>query len=496
MRADTRQAPLIKLSDRTLRDLPTKVLRPAYDRSALTPGIIHVGLGNFHRAHQAWYLHRLMQAGKALDWAIIGAGVRPGDAVMRDKLRKQDYLTTLIELDPRDIAVEVTGAMVDFLPVEPGNAPLIKAMNAPSIHIVALTVTEGGYFLGPENGFDMSHPDIAHDIEHPEAPVTVFGAVVAALKMRKAAGCAPFTVLSCDNLQGNGTITRNAVVTLARATDSSLADWIDRNGAFPNSMVDCIVPATGPKEIALARSFGIEDTAPVTHENFRQWVIEDTFCAGRPPLEDVGVTMTSDVHAFEAMKLRILNGGHQLLANVGELLGLQTIADSMSHQKVAAFFHQTQNDEITPYVQAVPGTSAAEYLAQVTTRFANTAIHDTNRRVAFDGSSRHPGFLLPSVRDALAADAGVSGLALAEAFWARMCAGTREDGSVIEPNDPNWAALTQAADLARTTPSVWLAQRALYGDLADTRFAVEFEKWLSLVWTEGTEAVLERFLAP
>ncbi|MEM9393314.1 MAG: mannitol dehydrogenase family protein [Pseudomonadota bacterium] len=493
MRADTSQEPLIKLSNQTLRDLPGEVRRPHYDRTSLKPGIVHIGLGNFHRAHQAWYIHRLMQTGQALDWAIIGAGVRPGDAAMRDKLSAQDFLTTLIELDPQNVAAEVTGVMIDFLPVETGNAPLIGAMGDPAIRIVALTVTEGGYYLGTDGGPSMSHADFQHDIAHPDAPCTVFGAIVAALKLRKSGGHAPFTVLSCDNLQGNGAIARQAVVALARATDASLADWIEQNGAFPNSMVDCIVPATGPKEIALARDFGIEDAAPVTHENYRQWVVEDAFCSGRPPLEDVGVTVTPDVHAYEAMKLRILNGGHQLLANVGELLGLQTIADSMSHPKVAAFFYETQNNEITPFVHSVPGTSPADYLVLVAKRFANTAIHDTNRRVAFDGSSRHPGFLLPSVHDALAVNAGVTGLALAEAFWARMCAGTREDGSDIAPNDPNWARLTGAAQAARNDPVIWLRQTALYGDLADTRFAGIFADWLNLIWNAGAEAALDSF---
>lgn len=494
MSVGTRHAALTKLSNGTLGDLPPDVSRPCYDRSALRPGIIHVGLGNFHRAHQAWYLHRLMQAGKAHDWAIIGAGVRPGDAVMRDKLREQDFLTTLIELDPEDVSLEVTGAMINFLPVEQNNGPLLTAMSNPEIRIVTITVTEGGYYFAPGGGLDLSHPDIVHDVENPETPTTVFGAIVAAMKMRRDAGHAPFTVLSCDNLQGNGTIARGAVVSLARATDKSLADWIDQKGGFPNSMVDCIVPATGPKEIALARELGIDDAAPVTHENFRQWVVEDDFCAGRPPLEDVGVTITRDVHAYEAMKLRILNGGHQLLANVGELLGLPTIAESMHHPLIAAFFRNTQLEEIVPYVNAVPEHSSSDYLALVTQRFANTAIHDTNRRVAFDGSARHPGFLLPSVRDALANGGTISGLALAEAFWARMCVGEREDGSEIAANDPNWAQLQTAAYAARSRPELWLEQRALYGDLASTRFSQEFSQWLNLVWADGCEAALKRYV--
>ena len=312
----------VRLSNRTLDSLPDGVLRPRYDRARVTPGIVHIGLGNFHRAHQAWYLHRLMQQGKALDWGIVGAGVRPADARQRERLLAQDCLTTLIELDPAGRSAEVTGAMIDFLPVEEDNAALIAMMADPAIRIVSLTVTEGGYYLDPATGaFDAAHPDMQHDAAHPHQPRSAFGAMVAALRIRRAAGLGAFACQSCDNLQGNGTILRQTVVSLARLSDADLADWIDRNASFPNAMVDCIVPATGADEIAMAAAMGIRDAAPVTHENFRQWVVEDDFCAGRPPWEDAGVTMTRDVHRFEAMKLRILNAGHQIIALPAALLG-------------------------------------------------------------------------------------------------------------------------------------------------------------------------------
>ena len=272
---------LIPLSNATLDQL--SVEHPTYDRGALTPGIVHVGVGNFHRAHQAWYTHQLMQQGKAQDWAILGAGVRPYDAAMREKLLAQDCLTTLIELDPENTGAEVVGSMIDYLPIEEGNDPLIAAMTDPAIRIVAMTVTEGGYYMDPvTKGFEADHEDIQHDAANPASPRTVFGAMVEALRMRKAAGIGPFTGLSCDNIQGNGDILRQAVVSLARMSDAGLAEWIDTHVTFPNSMVDCIAPVTGPNEFEVARSFGIEDAAPVPHETFRQWVIEDKFCAGRP----------------------------------------------------------------------------------------------------------------------------------------------------------------------------------------------------------------------
>jgi mannitol 2-dehydrogenase len=486
----------IQLTDATVADLPEGIERPRYNRSRLSPGIVHIGLGNFHRAHQAWYTHRLMQEGRAQDWAILGAGVRPYDAAMRDKLLAQDCLTTLIELAPESRSAEVTGAMIDYLPIEEGNGPLIRAMADPRIRIVGLTVTEGGYFIdGASGGLDTRHPDIVHDATHPDRPRTAFGAMVEALRLRRDAGLGPFSGLSCDNLRGNGVILRQTVVGLARMSDPDLADWIDTEGAFPNSMVDSIVPATGPAELALVREMGIADAAPVTHENFRQWVIEDAFCAGRPDWNRVGAIFTSDVHGYEMMKIRILNAGHQLLANAGELLSVPTIADCMAHPAIAAMFRKVQTEEILPYVDPVPGTTPADYLTLIERRFSNPMIRDTTRRVAFDGSSRHTGFLLPILREALAANGPVDGLALAEALWARMCEGHREDGSVIEPNDPNWAALTQAAQAAKDRPLAWIEQSDVYGRLHEAgAFTRAFERWLSVIWRDGTSAALAAYL--
>ena len=489
---------MIELSDATLGDLPTGIERPRYDRKALTPGIVHVGLGNFHRAHQSWYLHRLMQQGEAQDWAIVGAGVRSADAAMREKLVAQDFLTTLIELDPSSKSAEVVGSMIDYVPIEEGNAPLIAKMAEPGIRIVALTVTEGGYYIDPATkGFDAVHPDILHDAKNPGRPRTVFGAMIAALKLRRDQGLGPFTAQSCDNLQGNGAIFRQTLVSLARLSDPDLADWIDAKCSFPNSMVDCIVPATGPKELELARSFGIADAAPVTHEPFRQWVIEDDFCAGRPDWDKVGATFSDRVHDFETMKIRILNGGHQVLCDVGELVGIELMSGTMADPQIHAFFRKVEEDEIVPHVAAVPGCTAPEYLELIDRRFANPEIRDTTRRVAFDGSSRQPGFILPSVRDGLASGAPVEGLALVSAAWCRYCQGTREDGSVIEPNDPMWGELNPRALAAQDEPATWLEMTSLYGDLGEAgRFRDAFIRWSEVIRNHGVREALVRYLAP
>ncbi len=486
----------MKLNLTNLPDLPKNVRRPAYRRANLTAGIVHIGLGNFHRAHQAWYIHRLMQDGKAHDWAIIGAGVRPADVVQREKMLAQDCLTTLIELDPAQSSAEVIGSMIDYVPVENGNGPLIAAMADPAVRIVSLTVTESGYFVDPATGgFDAEHEDILHDVTNPSKPRTAFGAMIEALRLRRAAGAAPFTCQSCDNLQGNGAVLRQTIVSLARLSDPDLADWIDENCGFPNSMVDCIAPATGPNELALAKAFGVDDGVPVTHEAFRQWVIEDDFSAGRPPWEDVGATISDRVHDFETMKIRVLNAGHQVLANVGEILGIATIAECMAHPLIATMFGKVQREEIAPTVQPVPGMAPLDYVGLITTRFTNPKIVDTTRRVAFDGSARHPGFLHPIVRDQLAAERTVNGLALVEALWARMCEGRRDDGSAIEPNDPIWGDLVEVAIRSRDNPVVWLGQKRLYGDLGDNAvFVSAFAHWRKIITKDGAAAAMAVFL--
>ena len=486
----------VRLSNAALRNLSNGVVVPRYDRSRLTPGIVHIGLGNFHRAHQAWYLHRLMQQDRAFDWAIIGAGVRAYDKVQRRKLAAQDYLTTLIELDPAGTSAEIVGSIIGYLPVEEGHGPLINQMADPAIRIVELTVTEGGYFIDPvTKGFDASNAEIRQDAERPDRPRTAFGAIVAALRLRRNAGSGPLTLQSCDNLQGNGSILRQTVDSLARLSDPELADWINAECTFPNSMVDRIVPMTSAKELELVHEFGIDDAAPVTHEKFCQWVIEDNFCAGRPEWDKVGVTFSNRVHDYETMKVRILNGGHQVISNPGEILSVATIADCMAHPLIGPLFRKVVREEIVPHVNPVPGTSPETYVDLIDRRFSNPKIVDTTRRVAADGSARHIEFVLPALREALAKSTSFEGLALAEALWARMCAGTREDGSAIEPNDPFWHQLQDVAQLARSNPEAWLNQNQFYGDLAGNAiFAPVFAKWLRLIWESGTEVAIRAYL--
>lgn len=485
------------LNQAGLAHLPEDVERPHYERSTLRAGIIHIGVGNFHRAHQAWYLQQLLQRGLARDWAIMGAGVRPFDAAQREKLRAQDYLYSLVELSEGAAKAEVVGSLIGYLPIEEGNGALVKSMTEPAVRIVSLTVTEGGYYIDPaKHVFDTNHVDIQHDVAHPDRPRTAFGAMLASLKLRREQGSAPFTCMSCDNLQRNGAMLRQTMISLAELSDPEFAAWLDTEGCFPNSMVDCIVPATGPRELNLARQYGLEDAVPVTHEPFRQWVIEDSFCDGRPDWDRVGAQFTDDVHDFETMKIRLLNGGHQLLANAGELLGVKTIDGCVAHPLIRGFFDCVTRNEIAPHVPAVTGRTPAQYIDLITNRFENPEIRDTTRRVAFDGSSRHAEFLLPTLREALAANTPTDGLILAEALWARMCAGLREDGSAIEANDPQWDALQQVAREAKASPVKWLQQRTIYGDLADDSHVVSgFTESLNAIWQLGTATTLDNWLS-
>jgi mannitol 2-dehydrogenase len=487
----------VKLSLGALARLPKGVIGPKYDRSALKAGIVHIGVGNFHRAHQAVYLDDLFDSGLDHDWALVGAGVREPDIDMREKLKAQDWLTTVVEQEAHATTVRVTGAMIDFIkPFDIG--PMLEALAQPHIRIVSLTVTEGGYYISPATQrFDPTHPEIAHDAKNAATPKTAFGLIVAGLKRRRAAGVAPFTVMSCDNIPGNGHVTENAVAGLAELSDPGLAAWIRANVAFPNSMVDRITPATSDRERAiLLETYGIEDNWPVFCEEFRQWVVEDKFPAGRPALEKVGVTFTSDVAPYELMKIRILNGGHAAIAYPAGILDIHFVHEAMEDRQIATFLQTLTRREVIPVVPPPPGADLEAYRQKVAERFANPKIGDTITRLCLDGSNRQPKFVLPTVRDRLAASASVKGLALVSAMWCRYCHGESESGKAIPPNDPSWDRLQAAARPARSDPRAFLAMRDIFGELADNPVYVgAFSDALASLWAKGVRATLADYLA-
>ncbi|MEM8750284.1 MAG: mannitol dehydrogenase family protein [Pseudomonadota bacterium] len=484
-----------KLSNATLSELADNVTVPSYDRSALSPGILHIGLGNFHRAHQAIYLDRLFSMGEGHDWAITGASLRGNDKAVRADLQKQDWLSTVVELEPSGLTARICGAMINYVDVDAD--AVIAAMSDPAIRIVSLTITEGGYYLDAmTGGFDADHPDIRHDIENPDKPETVFGCIIAALKSRRDAGVDPFTIMSCDNLPENGLVARNAVVGLAASQSPDTGAWIEQNVAFPNSMVDCITPATSPREIELvATQFGVDDARPVVCEPFRQWVLEDTFPGGRPALEKVGVEFVDDVAPYELMKLRILNGGHATIAYPAGLLDIHFVHDAMSNDLVSGFLDKLERTEIIPTVPDIPGVSKEDYFAKVVERFSNEAIGDTIPRLCHDGSNRQPKFILPAIEARLAAGLPVAGLALESALWCRYCYGESESGATIAPNDPAWDRLKAQAIEARENALAWLEMKDIYGALADNAvFRDAFRSALEALWRDGTEQTLKAYL--
>ncbi|MFQ8431030.1 mannitol dehydrogenase family protein [Amaricoccus sp. W119] len=486
----------IPLSLANLDKLPSGVERPAYARGDLSAGILHFGIGNFHRAHLQVYLDRLMNAGRDKDFAILGAGVTPYDVKMRDALEGQDWLSTVVEQSAAVSAARVTGVMTDFIPPMEG-AAIIKALSDPAIRIVSLTVTEGGYFVNPALGkFDPEHPAIVADARNPDDPKTVFGLILAGLKARRAAGIEPFTVMSCDNVPHNGKVCRDAVAGLAEAQDSDFAAWVRESVAFPNAMVDRIAPATSDRERGIVRDeFGIEDAWPVFCEDFLQWVVEDNFPAGRPAFDEAGAEFVEDVTPWEMMKIRILNGGHAIIAYPAGLLDIHFVHEGMEHPLVRAFLQKVERDEIIPIVPPVPNTDLDGYFQKVEERCLNPKIGDTIRRLCLDGSNRQPKFIIPSIADRLEKGLPVDGLALESALWCRYCAGTTDSGAVIEPNDPNWERLTAVAKEAKSDPMAWLGMKDIYGSTADSpAFRKSFADWLGLLWREGTVATLQRYL--
>jgi mannitol 2-dehydrogenase len=486
-----------RLCQKALDQLGADVAVPAYDRTQLTAGVLHVGLGNFHRAHQAVYLDELFAQGGDPSWGIVGASVMPGDAAMRDDLVAQDWLYSVTEEDAHGQQVRIVGSLTDFLPVEAGHGPIRRAMADPAIRIVSLTVTEGGYYTDPsKGGFDAGHPDIRADIAHPDEPTTVFGAIVAGLRARRRAGQAPFTVMSCDNIPHNGAMTREVVTGVAKGQDSDLAAWISDQVAFPNGMVDRITPATSAaRRERLEQDHGFTDARPVFCEPFRQWVLEDNFPEGRPALERVGVQFVADVAPYEALKLRVLNGGHATIAYAAGLLDIEYVHDAMADERVAGFLDSMARHEVLPVVPALPDMSPADYLATCQERFANPCLGDTVRRLCHDGSGRQPKFIVPTIQENLAAGRSIEGLALESALWCRYCAGTTDSGAAVEPNDPRWQHLNERALAARADPSSWLAMSDIYGDVGvDERFAMAFGRWLDQLWRDGTDRTLRRYL--
>lgn len=465
---------------------------PQFKRAAITPGIVHFGIGNFHRSHQAFYLNDVFNQEKSSDWGIIGAGVTAYDSAMREKLHWQDWLTSVTEQDENSEKVTITGAMLGFLDPEK-HGETVQYLTNPFIRIVSLTVTENGYYL--RNGqFDKDNPDIIRDSAHKNTPKTVFGLIVRALELRRQMGIAPFTVMSCDNIPMNGHAAQNAVCGLAALSDPSLAAWIKENVAFPSSMVDRITPKTSEEAAKhLKERYGIEDKSPVVCEPFRQWIIEDKFTAGRPALEKAGVQFVADIVPYELMKLRILNGGHSAIAYAAELMDIAYVHEAMTNPIISGFLTALIEREIIPSVPDVPGINLHDYRDLIIQRFSNPKIRDTVARLAMDGSSKLPKFTLPVIAENLHNGRHCQGLALVIALFCRYYGGLSDSGKKLEFSDANAAELHQAAQ-GGIEP--FLALRHIFGNLGDSAaFTAAAREAYDTLKTEKTEAVLARYAA-
>ncbi|MGY1447734.1 mannitol dehydrogenase family protein [Pseudomonas chlororaphis] len=490
----------MKLNRHNLHHLAPEVRLPAYDLAETRQGMVHIGVGGFHRAHQAYYTDALMNTGEGLDWSICGLGLRAEDRRARDDLAGQDYLFTLFELGDSDAAeVRVIGAISEMLLAEDGAQALIDKLADPQIRIVSLTITEGGYCIDDSSGEFMAHlPQIQHDLAHPQQPQTVFGFLCAALAQRRAAGVPAFTLMSCDNLPHNGAVTRKALLAFAGQRDADLRDWIATHVSFPNAMVDRITPMTSTAHrLQLHDQHGIDDAWPVVCEPFAQWVLEDKFVSGRPAWEKVGVQFTDDVTPYEEMKIKLLNGSHLALTYLGFLKGYRFVHETLADPLFVTYMRAYMDLDVTPQLAPVPGIDLSAYKDTLVARFSNRAIADQLERVCSDGSSKLPKFSVPTLNRLIADGRDTERAALVVAAWARYLKGVDENGDTYRIPDPRAAfCQAQVADDALISQRL-LAVEEIFGSAIPNSpaFVEAFERCYSSLRDNGVTRTLERVLA-
>ena len=468
---------------------------PRYDRSQVKVGIVHFGVGGFHRAHQAMYIEQLMEQGKALDWGICGVGVMPFDLKMKEAMQSQDCLYTLVLKAP-DGSWEprVVGSIVQYLYAPDDPDAVIEKMADPATRIVSLTVTEGGYNFNQVTGeFDATNPAVQADLAPGAVPATTSGLITEALVRRRSRGIQPFTVMSCDNIQGNGHMAQEVFTAFARLRDPELGEWVAGNVQFPNSMVDRITPVTTDEDRAqISERFALEDAWPVVCEPFAQWALEDKFSLGRPPFEDVGVQVVPDVMPYELMKLRLLNASHQALCYFGYLAGYRLVHEVAQDQLFANFLLDYMNREATPTLAPVPGIDLDAYKLQLIERFSNAAVRDTVARLCARSSERIPTWLVPVIRENLAAGRDVTLSAAVVASWARYAEGVDEQGEPIEIVDELADTVQRLAAQQRDDPLAFVKNRELFGDLAaEPDFTEPYLNALNSLHSKGSRATLE-----
>jgi mannitol 2-dehydrogenase len=485
----------LQLNTASLPEISHSVQIPTYDRQQLTSGIVHIGVGGFHRAHQALYLDQYFHQTADLRWGICGIGLLEQDRRMRDALQSQDNLYILVERSRDADRARVIGSLNRYIFAPEQAETAIAAMASPDCRIVTLTITEGGYYYNEGSGeLEVAHPTLQHDLQHLNHPLGTYGFLAAALERRRQQGLLPFTVQSCDNLQGNGNIARKMLTAFAELYHPALGKWLSENGAFPNSMVDRITPATTDADRAMvAKQFGIQDDFPVVAEPFIQWVIEDQFCAGRPDLEAVGVQFTTDVHPYELIKIRLLNGSHMLIGYLGTLLGYQyvheVLEDVECRRAVMALM-----EEVTPTLHPVAGMDLTEYKKTLIERFANPKIADRLPRLCLNSSAKNPKFLLGSLRDRLQQGGAIDYLSLVIAAWFRCLGGQDEHNQPITIEDPLSDILAERVQQGGTDPRPILALSEIFGDdlPQSSRFVETTAHLLQQISERGVKATLNQ----
>jgi mannitol 2-dehydrogenase len=490
---------MLPLNAENLTSLPEDLPVPSYDRSRLRTGIVHFGVGGFHRAHEAMYLDRLMNEGKALDWAICGVGVLPGDRRMQQVLDAQDGLYTLVVKAPDgSLDARVIGSIREYLFAPDDPEAVIEKLAGEQTRIVSLTITEGGYNFNAVTGaFEADNPDVQHDLQPGNAPKTTFGLITTALARRRERGLAPFTIMSCDNIQGNGHAARRSFVAFATLKDPELGRYVEEHVAFPNSMVDRITPVTTDDDREEVRKrFGVDDAWPVVCEPFTQWALEDSFGLGRPPFEDAGVQVVPDVEPYELMKLRLLNASHQALCYFAYLSGYRLVHEAAQDPLIAGFLLAYMDREATPTLAPVPGVDLDEYKHQLIDRFSNAQVRDTVARLCAESSDRIPKWLLPVIRYNLDAGGEILRSTAVVASWARYAEGVDEQGRPIEVVDRLSDVLVPLAQRQHEDPLAFIANRDVFGDLIDNeRFVSTYRSMLSSLHTKGARATLEDLAA-
>jgi len=487
---------MTRLSAETLPSIGVRMPVPTYDRSKVSSIIVHIGVGGFHRAHEAMYVDQLMNRGEGRSWGITGVGLLPHDVRMHEVMTAQDCLYTLVVKHPdRSLEPRVVGSLVEYLFAPDDPEAVLERLADPRTKIVSLTITEGGYHVNQTTGdFDADDPSIQHDLELGSVPRTTFGFLTEALRRRREAGVAPFVVMSCDNIQGNGEVAYKTLVAFARLKDAQMGQWIEETVAFPNSMVDRITPVTADSDRSvLAEQFKVEDAWPVVCEPYTQWVLEDRFPGGRPALESVGVQLVNDVEPYELMKLRLLNASHQALCYLGFLSGYRYAHEVCGDELFVRFLLGYMDEEATPTLAPVPGVDLERYKHQLIERFANPEVRDTLARLCAESSDRIPKWLVPVIHSQLASGGSIRRAALVVAAWARYAEGVDESGEPIEIVDQRRDQVMARARLLREDPLEFLAEE-LFGDLrGNERFTSAYRSAVESLHEVGARETLENW---